>query len=66
MGPDGVNRVFWNPSGAGTRGYPRHDRTSKLVAYVRFPQPGQSHSVAQDPALWMQLSDGFVKFCFTR
>ena len=35
-----------------------HAWTSKLVAYTRFPQWGQWHNLAQDPALWMQLSDG--------
>ena len=61
-----VKRVLlWNPSGARTRGYPRHDWTSKLVAYTRFHQLGQWLSLAQDPALWMQLNDDFVKFCST-
>ena len=32
-----VKRVLlWNPTGARTRGYPRHDWTSKLVASTRF------------------------------
>ena len=61
-----VKRVLlWNPCGARTRGYPRHDWTSKLVAYTRFHQLGQWLSLAQDPALWMQLNDDFVKFCST-
>ena len=61
-----VKRVLlWNPSGARTRGYPRHDWTSKLVAYTRFHQLGQWLSLAQDLALWMQFIDDFVKFCST-
>ena len=61
-----VKRVLlWNPCGARTRGYPRHDWTSKLVAYTRFHQLGQWLSLAQDPALWMPLNDDFVKFCST-
>ena len=61
-----VKRVLlWNPSGARTRGYPRHDWTSKLVAYTRFHQLGEWLSLAQDPALWMQLNDDFVTFCST-
>ena len=62
-----VKRVLlWNPTGARSRGYPRHDWTSKLVAYTRFQQWGLWYNLAQDPALWMQLSDDFVKFCSTR
>ena len=58
-----VKRVLlWNPAGARTRGYPRHDWTSKLVAYTRFQQWGQWHYLAQDPALWMQLSGDFLSF----
>ena len=58
-----VKRVLlWNPAGARTRGYPRHDWTSKLVAYTRCQQWGQWHYLAQDPALWMQLSGDFVSF----
>ena len=61
-----VKRVLlWNPCGARTRGYPRHDWTSKLVAHTRFHQLGEWLSLAQDPALWMQLNDDFVKFCST-
>ena len=61
-----VKRVLlWNPTGARTRGYPRHDWTSTYVAYTRFHQLSQWLSLAQDPALWMQLSDDFVKFCST-
>ena len=61
-----VKRVLlWNPFGARTRGFPRHDWTSKLEAYTRFHQLGQWLSLAQDPALWIQLNDDFVKFCST-
>ena len=49
-----------------TRGYPRHGWTSKFVAYTRFRQWGDWYNLAQDSALWMQLSDDFVKFCSTR
>ena len=60
-----VKRVLlWNPTGARTRGYPRHDWTSKFVAYTRFHQLSQWHSLVQDPALWMQLSDDFGKVLF--
>ena len=38
---------------------------NQLVAYTRFYQLGQWLSLAQDPALWMQLNDDFVKFCST-
>ena len=45
-----VKRVLlWNPSGARTRGYPRHDWTSKLVAYTRCQcqcQPCMPHWAA--------------------
>ena len=62
-----VKRVLlWNPTGARTRGYPRHGWTSKFVAYTRFRQWGDWYNLAQDSALWMQLSDDFVKFCSTR
>ena len=61
-----VKRVLlWNPPGARTRGYPRHDWISKLVAHTRFQQGGQWYNLAHDPALWMQVSDDFVKFCST-
>ena len=37
-----VKRVLlWNPNGARKPGYPRHDWTSKLVAYMRFQQLGE-------------------------
>ena len=37
-----VKRVLlWNPTGARTLRYPRHDWTSKLVAHARFQQFGQ-------------------------
>ena len=49
-----------------TRGYPHHDWTSKLVVYMRFQQWGQWYNPAHDPALWMRLSDDFVRFCSTR
>ncbi len=59
-----VKRVLvWNPNGSRKRGYPRHDWTSKLVAYMRFQQLGDWQMLAQDRPLWMQLSDDFVKFC---
>ena len=62
-----VKRVLvWNPNGSGKQGYPRHDWTSKLVAYTRFQQLGDWKMLAQDRPLWMQLSDDFVKFCCTR
>ena len=61
-----VKRVLaWNPTGARTRGHPRHDWTSKLMAYMRFRQLGQRHSLAQEPGLWMQLSNDFVRSCST-
>ena len=50
-------------NGSRKRGYPRHDWTSKLVAYMRFQQLGDWQMLAQDRPLWMQLSDDFVKFC---
>ena len=60
-----VKRVLlWNPAGARTRGYPRHDWTSKVVAHTRLQQWGQWYDFAQDPALWMQLSDDFAKAPF--
>ena len=62
-----VKRVLlWNPDGARKRGYPRHDWTSKLMAYTRFKQLGDWQMLAQDRPFWMQLSDDFVKFCSTR
>ena len=62
-----VKRVLlWNPNGARKPGYPRHDWTSKLVAYMRFQQLGDWQMLAQDRPLWMQLSDDFVQFCSAR
>ena len=58
--------LFWNPTGARTRGCQLHDWTSKLVAYTRYQQLGQWHGLAQDPALWMQLGGDFIKFCSPR
>ena len=37
--------LVWNPNGARKRGYPRHDWTSKLVAYTRL---GDWQMLAQD------------------
>ena len=42
----------------GTRGM--NDWTSKLMAYMRFRQLGQRHSLAQEPALWMQLNNDII------
>ena len=62
-----VKRVLlWNPDGARKRGYPRHDWTSRLMAYTRFKQFGDWQMLAQDRPLWMQLSDDFVQCCSTR
>ena len=58
--------LVWNPNGSRKRGYPRHDWTSKLVAYTRFQQLGDWQMLAQDRPLWMQLSDDFAKFCCRR
>ena len=52
--------LVWNPNGSRKRGYPRHDWTSKLVAYTRFQQLADWQMLAQDRPLWMQLSDDFV------
>ena len=65
-----VKRVLlWNPIGARRRGYPRHDRASKLVAYTRFNNWVSGckwQMLAQDRPWWMQSKVDFVKFWSTR